>query len=243
MRGMFKRLLSSNKHYYIYFNRIFGVMPKNIDLYKLALVHRSASVVLEDDGMINNERLEFLGDAILQAVVSDMIFIDHPDFDEGGLTRLRSKIVGRENLNSLAKEIGLDALMVTMPSSLVEGRKAILGDGLEALIGALYLDRGYDVTYGAVMRVLERYLDFDKIENTEEDFKSRVLEWGQQNRKKIEFLVKSSDNELDEELGFSAVLLVNGKECGYGAGRNKKQSEQRAAKQFFVEHLMVIDEE
>lgn len=235
MIGLVRSFFSTDRHYYRFFNRILGVLPRNIDLYKLALVHRSASVVLEDGGVVNNERLEFLGDAILQAVSSDMLFMEYPEFDEGDLTRLRSKIVGRESMNGLAKTLGLDGEIVTMPAMLLPGQQAIMGDSMEALIGALYLDKGYDVAFRVVVKLLKNNMDIKKMGVTEEDFKSRILEWGQKERRSIEFVSNVGRDDFEGDHSFETVLMVDGVSKGFGAGRNKKQSEQRAAKQFFEE--------
>lgn len=202
---------------------------RNIDLYKLALVHRSASVLLEDGGLINNERLEFLGDAILQSISSDILFMRYPDCDEGELTKLRSKVVGRDSLNALALQLGLDREIVTSPASLVK-ESAILGDGFEAIVGAIYLDRGYDVTYKVILNLIAHHIDLDKLKVTDEDFKSRVLEWGQKYKMKVEFVV----NQCADDTGdFEAILYIDGVDKGRGRGKNKKMSEQKAAGVFF----------
>lgn len=233
--GVVRRLFSSDRRYYRFFNSILGVQPKNIDLYKLALVHRSASVVLEDGGVVNNERLEFLGDAVLQAVSSDLLFIEYPDFNEGELTRLRSKIVGRDSLNTLAKTLELDKEIVTSPPKLISGQRAIMGDTMEAVFGALYLDKGYDVAYKVIVRMIKENMDIEKMGTTEEDFKSRVLEWSQREHRTISFTTKPGLDAFEGDPSFETVLIVDGEAKGFGAGRNKKQSEQRAAKQFFEE--------
>ena len=119
---------------------LFGFVPHNIELYKLALIHKSASLVLDDGRAINNERLEYLGDAIIEAVTSDYLFIEFPDRDEGFMTQLRSKIVSRQSLNALAVHIGLDGYVISNGAGVVQ--KHIYGDAFEAMMGAIYLDQG-----------------------------------------------------------------------------------------------------
>ena len=121
---------------------MFGFLPNNVELYKLALIHRSASVVA-DGRSINNERLEFLGDAVIESVTSDYLFIEFPDYNEGQLTQLRSKLVSRQSLNAIAREIGLDECVICNGSASAS-QKHIFGDAFEAMMGAIYLDQGYD---------------------------------------------------------------------------------------------------
>ena len=121
---------------------IFGFIPNNIELYKLALIHKSASIVI-DGQTINNERLEFLGDAVIESVTSDYLFIEYPEYDEGRLTQLRSKIVSRQSLNGIAKTLGLDKCVICN-HSVSSSQKHIFGDAFEAMMGAIYLDQGYN---------------------------------------------------------------------------------------------------
>ena len=138
-----RRNFGPDKAYYRIIDDLFGFVPHNIELYKLALVHKSASLVLEDGRSINNERLEYLGDAVIEAVTSDYIFIEYPDRDEGFMTKLRSKIVSRQSLNGLAVKLGLDAHVISANGAGI-AQKHIYGDAFEAMMGAVYLDQGYD---------------------------------------------------------------------------------------------------
>ena len=124
---LFRRSSSSDRLYYRLIRRIFGIVPNNVELYKLALVHRSASVTVDDGRTVNNERLEFLGDAVIEAVVSELLFIEYPEANEGFLSKLRSRMVSRETLNRVALELGLDDVIVAHPSSLVASRNNIYG--------------------------------------------------------------------------------------------------------------------
>ena len=138
-----RRNFGEDKMFFRAVDDMFGFIAHNIELYKLALIHKSASVVLEDGQHINNERLEFLGDAVIESVTSDYLFIEFPDKSEGFLTQLRSKMVSRQSLNAVAKRIGLDEYVITN-SSHTASQKHIYGDAFEAMIGAIYLDQGYD---------------------------------------------------------------------------------------------------
>ena len=131
-----------DKEFYRAIDGLFGFVPHNIELYKLALIHKSASLVLEDGRQINNERLEYLGDAVIEAVTSDYLYIEFPDRDEGFMTKLRSKIVSRQSLNAIARQIGLDRYVILDGSSNTLAQKHIFGDAFEAMMGAIYLDQG-----------------------------------------------------------------------------------------------------
>ena len=166
---------SRDKAYYKALDEIFGVCPNNIELYKLALIHRSASLFLDDGTPINNERLEFLGDAVLESIVSDYLFIEFPEQNEGFLTKLRSRIVSRASLNKLAVRIGLDRHIITQ-GNYSSQQKNLYGDALEAMVGALYLDKGYDFTNRLIINhLLNRYIDLVDITEQETDFKSRLI--------------------------------------------------------------------
>ncbi|MDE6857246.1 MAG: ribonuclease III, partial [Alistipes sp.] len=166
---------------------MFGFVPNNIELYKLALIHKSASLVLEDGNQINNERLEFLGDAVIEAVTSDYLFIEFPDRQEGFMTQLRSKIVSRQSLNEIARRIGLDTHIISHSNGNIT-QKHIYGDAFEAMMGAIYLDQGYEfVNRLLINNVYYRYLDLEDLSQEETDVKSRLIEWCQKHRYTIEF--------------------------------------------------------
>ena len=143
VRRAVRRNYGQDKEYYRIIDELFGFVPHNIELYKLALIHKSASLVLADGRQINNERLEFLGDAVIEAVTSDYLYIEFPDRQEGFLTQLRSKIVSRQSLNTIARTIGLDRYVIANPTGSTN-QKHIYGDAFEAMIGAIYLDQGYE---------------------------------------------------------------------------------------------------
>ena len=182
VRRPFLRRFGHDSVYYRIIDDVFGICPDNIELYKLALVHKSASLFLDDGRQINNERLEFLGDAVIETVVSDYIFIEYPEADEGFLTKLRSKIVSRQSLNALAVKIGLDKHVIAQSSGTL-AQKHIFGDALEAMIGAIYLDKGYNfVNRLLINELIGHNINLDELMTEETDFKSRLSEWCQKSR-------------------------------------------------------------
>ncbi|MDR0511368.1 MAG: ribonuclease III [Rikenellaceae bacterium] len=207
-----------------------GIRPCNIELYKLALVHRSASLYLAGGTPVNNERLEFLGDAILESVVSDYLFIEYPDRDEGFLTKMRSKIVNRGTMNELAVSMGLDRHIVSSSGGGMNVGKNINGDAMEAMIGAIYLDKGYNFTNRwLINRVFRLHLDLEEITSTESDHKSRLIEWCQKSHLSISFKTAFSRNSTTQHPMFQSQVLIDGDEMGYGYGGSKKEAEQCAA--------------
>lgn len=224
------RLWGADKEFYRAFRTIFGHTPDNIELYKLALIHRSASVKIDSGESINNERLEFLGDAVLESIVSDYLFIEYPGESEGFLTKTRSKIVSRQSLNQLAQKLGLDRLVVYNPMG-NHAQKHLFGDCLEALIGALYLDKGYNVVNRIIINdVLSHYMDLDDVSTTESDFKSRLIEWGQKSKRPIVFQTEADGSEESHQPAFVARVLINDMKVAGGKGSTKKEAEQQAAK-------------
>jgi ribonuclease-3 len=158
-------------------------------LYKLAFHHKSAGVETVTGMKINNERLEFLGDAILDAITAEYLFKTFPLKDEGFLTEMRSKLVNRSQLNKLAQKMGLDTL-VKLDTGLSNQYKSFQGDALEALIGALYLDKGYDFANRIILdRIINHYFDINDVVNQELNFKSRMIEWAQRQKKQLVFNV------------------------------------------------------
>lgn len=229
VRRAVRRNYGQDKEYYRIIDELFGFVPHNIELYKLALIHKSASLVLEDGRAINNERLEFLGDAVIEAVTSDYLFIEYPDRDEGFLTQLRSKIVSRQSLNVLAVNIGLDRHVISNGSTSVT-QKHIYGDAFEAMIGAVYLDQGYEfVNRLLINRIYFRHLSLDELTESETDFKSRLIEWCQKNRHKIAFRTGYDKEYSANHPVFYSTVLVDGMEVGHGSGDSKKEAEQHAA--------------
>ena len=213
---------------------LLGFRTRNLRLYEVAFIHRSASYTLPDGKRINNERLEYLGDAILDAILSDYLFEKFPDAHEGFMTKIRSRIVNREILNQLALSMGIDKILV---SNIGPGQvtRNLFGDALEALIGALFLDKGFKKTKKLfISKVLNCFLDLENIVNTDTDYKSLVFEWVQKYKTNLTFTFNEEyDSDLKKSV-FSSTLKINGEIFGIGQGSSKKEAEQEAAGQAWV---------
>ncbi|MBN2613805.1 MAG: ribonuclease III [Bacteroidales bacterium] len=223
-----KSLYPPEKTFLKLLRHILGFIPRNRELYQLALVHKSISFNIFKNLSINNERLEYLGDAILDAIVAEHLFNRFPDKDEGFLTQMRSKIVNRENLNHIAIKLGIPNIIKSKLNS--ENHKSIYGDALEALIGALYLDKGFKITRNIVLeRIIQNHINLSKLQDTESDFKSRIIEWGQKNKKDVSFT--NFEEQNDNNTVFISHLVIVDEIIGRGVGSSKKEAEQNAAKQ------------
>lgn len=224
-----KRNLGQDKAYYKIVDDMFGFIPHNIELYKLALIHKSASLLLDDGRQINNERLEFLGDAVIEAVTSDYLYIEFPDRDEGFMTQLRSKIVSRQALNAIAGSIGLDRHVIASSGG-VHAQKHIHGDAFEAMIGAVYLDQGYEfVNRLLINNIFYRFLSLDDLTESETDFKSRLIEWCQKHHHAIRFQTEPDKDHSSIHPVFCSTVYVDEMAMGHGTGDSKKEAEQKAA--------------
>ncbi len=224
-----RRRYGRDKAFYAAIDDMFGFLPNNIELYKLALIHKSASVELEDGSHINNERLEFLGDAVIESITSDYLFIEFPDRDEGFMTQVRSKIVSRQSLNNIAALIGLDKHVISNAVGNTT-HKHIYGDAFEAMMGAIYLDKGYDFANRLLINdIYGRYLSLEEVLHSETDFKSRLIEWCQKNHYTIEFRTEHDTSASSSHPAFHCAVYVDGMVVGHGTGDSKKEAEQRAA--------------
>lgn len=225
-----KALPHRGKEPYLSFYNIVGFYPDRIDLYKEAMTHRSSSIRSRKGRWVNNERLEFLGDAILDAIVADILYKKFEHKKEGFLTSTRSRIVQRETLNKLAMELGIDTLIVSSTRNLAHNTN-IYGDALEALIGAIYLDQGYRVAKKFVYEtMIKQHLSIEKVLKSEVDFKSRLIEWGQKNKVEVRFEVTDSSYDAHNNPVFVSCVKVADVEVGSGKGYSKKESHQMAAK-------------
>lgn len=207
-----------------------GFYPRNIHYYRQALMHKSLAQNAEGDKPLNNERLEFLGDAVLDAVVGEIVYRHFPGKREGFLTTARSKIVQRETLGRVAVQIGLDKLVQYQGNNQTHN-SYIAGNAFEALVGAVYLDRGYDYCRWFVeRRILEHLIDIDKIAYKEVNFKSRLLEWTQKRHVQLDYELLAEERDESGSPVFRTRVLVNGIECGRGRGFSKKESHQMASR-------------
>lgn len=224
-----KRLFGTDKQFLSELHRITKLYPQNGKLYKLAFVHKSASLKMPDGTLLNNERLEFLGDAILDSTVAEYLYRKFPDKPEGFLTQTRSKIVNGESLAHLTRSLGLDKFIVSHASHF-DTNKNILEDAFEAFIGALYLDQGYRAVRKFVeKRLIAKYIDFDAVLKTDTNYKSRLLEWAQQKKVEVVFGTNAVDDD-SRTPHFMSEILVDGNKTAEGHGFTKKDAEQDAAR-------------
>lgn len=222
-------LFRKDKEPYLCFYKMLGFYPRNIEIYQQALLHKSSSIKAGKGRLLNNERLEFLGDAILDAIVADIVYKKFEGKREGFLTITRSKIVQRETLNRVAVEIGLDKLIkyTTRQSS---HNSYMCGNAFEALIGAIYLDRGYRACKKFMEeRIINQYLNLEKISRKEVNFKSKLIEWSQKNKFCVEFNLIEQSLDSDQNPIFETQITVENIPAGTGKGYSKKESQQEAA--------------
>ncbi|MBR4849974.1 MAG: ribonuclease III [Alistipes sp.] len=221
-----RRNFGRNKLYYRAIDDMFGFIPNNIELYKVALIHKSASIDVEGQ-TINNERLEFLGDAVIESITSDYLFIEYPHYDEGKLTKLRSKLVSRQSLNAIACKLGLDKLIICS-HTISATQKHLFGDAFEAMMGAIYLDQGYNFANRLLINnIYSERISLEEVDETETDFKSRLIEWGQKNHHTVVFRTKAHQEGSHRD--FRCTILIDNLEVGHGIGSSKKEAEQSAA--------------
>jgi len=217
------------KTYFLLYKTV-GFFPKRLSFYKEALSHKSSQSHQRGQNHKNNERLEFLGDAILDAIVADILFHQFKKKREGFLTSTRSKIVQRETLNKVALEMGLDKLIYASFNSLSHNHY-IYGNALEALIGAIFLDKGYKKCKKFVAKkILHKHLNLETLVKKEVNFKSRLIEWCQKTKVDISFDLIESYMDNDHNPVFQTRISINGIAVGVGVGYSKKESQQHAAK-------------
>ncbi|CDA58166.1 ribonuclease 3 [Prevotella sp. CAG:604] len=224
--------LSFRKDKELYFSlyQILGFYPHNISYYKMALMHKSIMHRNSKGKPVNNERLEFLGDAVLDAVVGDIVYQHFPGKREGFLTNTRSKLVQRDTLNKLAQEMGVNQLVLSNGHS-SSHNSYMGGNAFEALVGAIYLDRGYDACMKFMkQRILAKMINIDKVAYKEVNFKSKLIEWSQKNRVNIEFVLCDQKKDGNGNPMFTFLVTIEGIEGDKGTGYSKKESQQAACK-------------
>lgn len=229
IRNRIKLLFSAEKELYSSLLNLTGYCPNRIGLYKIALTHKSQTM-RQKGRNLNNERLEFLGDAVLETVVSDIVFRHFPKKSEGFLTNLRSRIVCRESLNKVAESIGINKY-ISVSNNSTSHNSYLGGNALEALIGAIYLDLGFRVSQQFVVRkVLPVLGSLEQISEEEVNFKSKLVEWCQKNHIKLEYTLKQCDGTDDNAPLFVSKVLLEGSMAGSGSGYSKKEAHQNASK-------------
>ena len=218
-----------DKELYLQLYRILGILPHNISLYKLALMHKSVAHRTAKGRPANNERLEFLGDAVLDATVGHIVYDHFPGKREGFLTNTRSKLVQRETLGRLAKEMGITQLILSSGRSATHN-SYMGGNAFEALVGALYLDHGYDACMKFVQKqILSKLVNIDKVAYKEVNFKSKLIEWTQKNRVVMEFRCVEETKDENGSPVFEYVCMLENIEACKGRGFSKKEAQQHAA--------------
>lgn len=229
--SIYKLHLSPQRKYVKSLKNLLGFVPGNLSLYRLAFRHKSVAVVVKNGAKNSNERLEFLGDAVLGSVVAEVLFKRYPYKGEGFLTEMRSKIVSRSNLNALARKLGFDEL-VEFDNRMVNfqtKQSSLLGDAFEALVGAVYLDKGYNFTRDFLInRIIKPHVDINTLEQTETNFKSKLIEWCQRHGKDVSF-EQVSNVEGDSAKLFTIQAIIDGENFGIGRDYNKKNAEKLAA--------------
>ncbi|MBL7830888.1 MAG: ribonuclease III [Saprospiraceae bacterium] len=203
-----------------------GFIPNDLTLFKLAFAHKSSSSE-KDYAMQNNERLEYLGDAVLGTIVAEYLFRKYPNANEGFLTKMRSKIVKRSSLNDIADSMGLEMILSEYNAARLS--KAMLGNALEALVGAVYIETGYNYTYKYVVRrIMRKYLNIHELELYDDNYKSQLLEWCQKNGKEVSYKVLSKYKH-DKRDRFKIGVFVDGEKISSADDYNKKAAEQTAS--------------
>ena len=223
-------LFRSDRYFYRNLVSLLGFLPGNVSLYRIAFTHKSASFKLKDGPNLNNERLEYLGDAILGAITAEFIYREFDHDDEGFMTKLRSRIVKRKHLDSTAIKMGIPVLVTSHPHP-ANTSKHLYGNALEALFGAIYLDRGYRYARRFFeRRMIRKFVDLNQLARKDSDYKSQLIEWAQKNRREVVF---NSHEEYDLKTGppmFESTVSIDQVISGSGKGGSKKEAEQQAAK-------------
>lgn len=238
----FKKKTDRDKRLISAVEAIVGSKPNNLSLYQLATKHSSIAKPNSRGIRESNERLEYLGDAILGAAVADYLFKKFPYKEEGFLTEIRSRMVNRESLNDLGRKLGLEAIVEYDQSNKGKlSHKSLYGDTLEAFVGAVYLDKGYLFCKRFIWKkLIIPFFNIDEIVQSNHNYKSLVIEWGQKENKVIKFEIVDVKNQKQYK-EFTAMVYVNDKPIGTGQGFNKKKAEQDAAHKA-CEELNLINE-
>ena len=224
--------LKEKKFYKLIF-QLTGIYPSKLHVYKVAFTHKSASIHSDRSKRINNERLEFLGDAILAAIIADSLYSYFPYKKEGFLTKMRARIVSREQLNEIALNMGLQFHIVSQNN--INGTKNIYGNALEALIGAIYIDKGYNKTKKFILeRIIGKNIDLNKLSITDSDYKSQLIEWAQKNKVEILFNDEEIESTEQNNLYFTSLITLGDQDLGSGKGLSKKEAQQNASKQALI---------
>lgn len=227
-----KLFSSPRKEFYLFLKDLLGFYPTNLKLYDLAFIHRSSPAFDSQGNQVNNERLEFLGDAILGAIIADFLYNRFPQQDEGFLTKNRSKLVNRNFLTKLTCDMGLNVFIDANTTKNID-KSHIYGDALEALIGAIYLDRDYQTAkYFVTKKILSQFVNMSEIEQKDSNFKSRLIEWSQKHKKSVKFeTTEEPANDKSKSPNFITIVKIENEKMGSGTGTSKKEAQQNAARE------------
>jgi ribonuclease-3 len=226
-----KILSSPQKDFYLFLRSLLGFYPTRLNLYDLAVKHKSSSTVDSLGNYINNERLEFLGDAVIGTIIADFLYQRFPRKGEGYLTQMRSNLTSQYFLTKLTYQIGLHTYVESNITNIIESSK-IYGDVFEAIIGAIYLDQGYQKAKETLIKeIISNYVDLDEIEQINPNYKSQLIEWGQKNKKEIRFATQKQDTgDANREKMFVSSVKIENKTIGKASGKTKKEAQQNASK-------------
>lgn len=215
---------------------VLGFKPQNIELYHIALTHKSVARDHKGTYHVNNERLEYLGDAMLSSIVAHYLYVKYPTKGEGYLTELRSKIVSRRSLNKIAHKMGLyDVLLYDKSAIRISGNRSIEGNALEALIGAIFLDKGYVFTQKVVVsRLLDKYLDINVLATTEWNYKGMLIDYCQKQHRKVSFVLDNTEHQGREHHAVYTVHVeIDGTIMESAKGMSIKSAEQQASERTY----------
>ncbi len=236
------KLSSERRRLYLLLRTIIGFYPNDLEIYELSILHKSAIKKRSNGQIINNERLEFLGDAMLGAIIAQELYNKYTNFNEGALTKTRSKIVNRAFLNETASKIGLNEIIISQSKISLE-KTNIPGDALEALIGAIFVDFGYDKCRKFILKkILIPYVDLNEIAYQDNNFKSTLIEWGQKYKRNIQFFTDEIPGMLDHTPLFVSLVEVENIVFGRGEGNSKKEAQQHAAMEA-LQHVNIDEED
>ncbi|WP_246343551.1 ribonuclease III [Adhaeribacter radiodurans] len=229
MLQLFRKIFRQGQNLERSIHNVTGVSPGNMRLYHLALTHTSFGKPQSNERHQTNERLEFLGDSILGAVIADFLYKKFPYKDEGFLTEIRSRIVNRESLNHIALKIGINTLVKVDQASHSARYKSINGNALEALVGAIYLDKGYKQTkYFILEKLIKPHFDLNELVSTTKNFKSKLIEWAQAQNKIVKFDI-INQKQSGSTTEFTSEVTIDSQRIATGIGYSKKKAEQAAA--------------
>lgn len=219
---------------------LLGFVPSNLAIFKLAFAHKSNSSE-KDDGIQNNERLEYLGDAVLGTIVAEYLFQKYPNSDEGFLTKMRSKLVKRKSLNMIGDKMGLDVLLSEHNNTRLS--RSMLGNAVEALVGAVYLERGYNGTKRYIInQILRKYVNIHELERVDDNYKSQLLEWCQKNGRNVNYKLLAR-YKFEKRDRFKVAVMIDGERRAVSDDFNKKSAEQSASEKAMLALGILVEEE